>query len=209
MMERKHTVVYFLTAIALVAFGIILFMIPSGSILYADDGEGVFIYETIKTPLIAYAACLLGFLAIITVLQEIIEASLWFSAGTLIVVACLIGYWFGINTLIGVVASLVFGGWFLVAGIRSLIASWYDYEPWLNIVAAICRGTACAALFSYIPVWLQIPASYPSKWDLFTFSQIMADPNTANVCLIAGALSIAAAIGMAVEAILWIKTLDE
>lgn len=208
MMERKHTTVFFLTAITLLAFGIILFMIPGGSILTAD-GDGNFIYSTLRIPLIAYGTCLLGFLGIITVLREIIEPSLWFSVGALLLIAGLVGYLIGITALIGVIASFVFGGWFLLAGIRSLIASWYDYEPWLNITVTLCRVAAGAALFSYIPVWLQIPTAPSSKWDLYTFEQIMAEPATQQVCLIAGALSIAAAIGVAVEAFLWIKTLDD
>lgn len=207
-MERKHTVVYFLTAIALLAFGIILFMIPSGNIL-AADGDGNFIYPTLRIPLIAYGACILGFLGIITILREFIEPSLWFSVGTLFAVAALLCYWIGITSVLGLLFSLAFGGWFLLAGIRSLIASWYDYEPWMNIVVAICRVAASAALFSYIAVWLQIPTAQSSKWDLYTFEQILTEPATQSVCFLAGALSIAAAVGVVVEAVLWIKTLED
>lgn len=208
MMERKHTAVFFLTAIALLAFGIILFMIPGGSILTADD-NGDFIYDTLRIPLIAYGACILGFLGIITLLRDIIEPSLWFSVGALLFIAGLIGYFLNMMMFIGLLVSLAFGGWFLLAGIRSLIASWYDYEPWLNILVAVCRVAASVAIFSYAIVWLAIPTTMSSPYDPYTFEQIMADPATQEVCIIAGALSIAAAIGVAIEAILWIKTLDE
>ena len=139
MMQRKHTVVYFLTAIALFAFGAILFMIPGEMILQADEVTGDFIYSTLRIPLIAYGACILGFLGIITLLREFIEPSLWFSVGALFAGAALIWYWIGITSVLGLVFSVVFGGWFLIASIRSLIASWYDYEPWMNVTVAICR----------------------------------------------------------------------
>ena len=207
-MERKHTAVYFLTAIALIAFAVVIFGISNGTVLTAYD-DGDFNYSTLLTPLLAYGACLLGFLGIITLLCETIEPSLWFSVGCLFVVAALISYLLGLTMLLGILFSLAFGGWFLLAGIRSLVASWYDYEPWLNLTVAVCRVAAGAALLSYILLWSAIPTTPTSKYDLQSFAEIMADPGLHSVCTLSAVLSIVAAVAIAVEAVLWIKTLDD
>lgn len=207
-MEKKHTVVYFLTSAALIAFAVILFGIPSGNILTAYE-DGTFNYSTLLKPLLAYGACILGFLGIITLLQEMIEASLWFSAGALLLIIGLVSYFLNMMALVGFLVSLVFGGWFLIAGIRSLISSWYDYEPWLNIAVTLCRVAAAAAILSYIFVWLTIPTTVSSSYDLLTFEQMMADPAVHSACTLSGILSIVAAIGVAIEGVLWLVTLED
>ena len=196
-MERRHTIVHFLAAAALIAFAVVLFCVAGGSISMArpQNPDGSFDYSPLFALMIPFALCIISFAGLITVLQEG-EFTAWLSSTGVIILLAFIGFIFDAVPAFAIILGGLYAVWWTVAGVRSLISSWGYDGFWASAIMALARLLLAAALVSFVFVWTSTPT------DIGAPNVMTAD--AISTCIWSGVISIAAAIGMIAEAVLWI-----
>lgn len=200
-MEKRYTIVHFLAAAALIAFAVVLFCVAGGSISMArlQNPDGSFDYGPIFALLIPFCLCIISFAGLITILQEG-EFTAWLSSAGVIIVIGFVGLLFNMAPFAGVVLAGLYAIWWSIAGIRTVIATWGDDGYWASAIMAIGRLLLAAALVSFVFAWITIPTEIGAVNEMTS--------TAVTSCIVSGALSIAAAVGLVAETLVWIAYCD-
>ena len=199
LMEKKHTIVHFLAAAALVAFAVALFNIASG-VATTDrfpNPDGSYDYGPVLAIFIPFDLCIIAFAGLITVLHGG-EFGAWLGSVGAIVVISLIAYFLNMMSIAAVLIGGVYSIWWGISAVRNLAEHW-DSFYWENKLLAVCRVLIAIALVLSVCVWFVLPVEFDVVQDM---SQAMP------ICGWAGGFAIAAAVALAIEGLLWIKYAD-
>lgn len=195
-MEKKKTIVHFLTAAAFVVFALALFKISSGE-ANTDrfpNPDGSYDYSSVLKLYIPFNICIVMLAAMITALQDG-EFGAWLGALGAIAVIAVVGCFLDLMGIAAVLVGGVYVIWWGIVAVKTLAAHW-DSFYWENKVLAIVRTLLAASLVLFVIVWMSLPLEFDVVQDM---SQVMP------ICGWAGGLAIATAVGLVVEGALWIK----
>lgn len=201
-MERKHTTFFFLTAIPLVWFGIVLLMLANGGILQpsAERPEFLDFHASVPMYLIPYGLICLGLFTIIMRFVDDPEPLYLLAGYGLIIGGLPLSYLIGfpglLACLFAVYGAICFGG----MTVSSLIHAWDDYNVGTALLITLLHAVVTAALVLFVVVWANIPSTYASAPAI---SEALVP-----VYQTAGYLSIAAGVALAGEGVIWYCTLD-
>lgn len=198
-MEKKHTLVHFLTAAALVYFAVALLNIANGTATTDrfPNPDGSYDYSSVLALYIPFNLCIIGLAGLITVLQEG-EFGAWLGAVGVIVLISLVGVFLNLMQGAAFLVGGIYAVWWSISAIRNLAAHW-DSFYWENKLLALCRILIAAALVLFVIAWMALPMEFDVVQDM---SQAMP------ICGWAGGLAIAAAVALVVEGFLWIRYCD-
>jgi hypothetical protein len=166
-MTRGKTVVHFLTAGCFIFLAIMLFRLANGKIDLApyirpEGGQRYKGFAALAWPLALTILCLAG---MITTLNDGLFSE-WAPAAGVILLLMLGGYWFGMARGVMMLVAGIYFIWWAIAGIKSLIASWYDLEIWQNMILAIARILIAATLLLVVITLFYLPMVHADSYVL-------------------------------------------
>lgn len=201
-MTKGKTVVHFLAAGCFVFLAIMLFRLANGKIDLApvvlEGGAQRYKgFAALAWPLTMTILCLAG---LITTLNDGLFSE-WAPAAGVILLLQVGGYWFGMSRGMMILVTGIYFIWWAIAGIKSLIASWYDLYIWQNLILAIARILIAATLFLVAVTLMNLPMVHDTNGYVLT--------ETALDCAKwAGIASIAAGGFVFFEGVLWARYCD-
>ena len=195
-MDRKKTIVHFLTAIAFVIFAIQMFQIASGTATTDrfPNPDGSYDYSSVLALYAPFLLCIVALAGLIVALQDG-EWGAWLGSLGAIAIIALGGYFLDMMNVAAVLIGGVYTIWWAIVAFKTLAYHW-DSFYWENKVLAVVRLLIAVALASFVLVWLTLPLEFDIVQDM---------SQTIPFCACGGALAIAAAVGLAIEGILWIR----
>ena len=195
-MEKRKTIVHFLTAIAFVIFALQLFKIANGEATTDRflQSDGSYDYTPILNLYAPFLLCIVGLAGLIVTLQDG-EFMAWLGSLGAIALIAFGGYLFNGMDIAGILIGGVYTIWWGIVAIRSLAYHW-DSFYWENKVLVVTRILTAVALGLFVVMWSNLPTAFDIVQDM---TKVMP------ICAWAGGLAIASAVGLAVEGILWIR----
>ncbi|MBQ9103627.1 MAG: hypothetical protein IJY57_00890 [Clostridia bacterium] len=187
-MTKAKTLVHFLTAIALIIFGVVLFKIKSGdiSMVKTQNADGSFDYSGLIKLVLTFSLCVLGFAGLITVLNDG-EWGAWLGSAGVIVGVGAVGVLFDIAIITGTAIAGLYFVWWIIASVRCLRATWGGYTE--DKIMAVCRFILALAMGTFVLVFMTLPDT----------------AEVSGVYTLAGIASIVGAVAVAIEGIVWRK----
>ena len=198
-MEKKHTLIYFIGAIAFIVFGILLFKVANETMLLEKtlQEDGSYEQNELLLMVAVFSVCILCLAGLIVVLNEG-EFSAWLSSAAVIVGVNFVGFFIGISSIASTAIAGLYGIWWLIAALRSVISTWGENEYWESTVMAIGRVVVALTLISFVLIWM---SSFMTPAD-------EAWATNAMIYKISGIMSIVSGAALAFEGFLWYKYLD-
>lgn len=202
-MERKHTAFFFLTAIPLVWFGVVLLMLANGGILQslAERPDFLDYKACVPTYLLPFGLICLGLYTIITRFLDDPEPLYILAGYGLIVVGFPLTYFIGFPGALACLFAACGALAYIGITLTSLVRAWDEYNVGLALLSTLLRAVVAAALVLSVFVWATVPSTYASAPEISeAFMPIYQ---------VAGYLSIAAGLALAGDGIIWCYTLDD
>lgn len=194
-MEKKKTIVLIICAVLMAIFAVGLIKIANGTATTdrLRKENGGYDYGNVLRLFIPFILMIMTLSGIIVILQD--DGFLpWISSVGAIFVVNLVGFIFNFMHVTAIITGGLYAIFWTVSAIRNLSALWYDY--WETKLFAICRILLAAALIMFVIVWVRLPVDMGVVQDM---SSVKA------LCGWAGGVGIASAVGLVIEAFLWIR----
>ena len=166
-MTKSKTIVHFLTAGCFIFLAITLFRLGRGDISLEPyiKPDGAMRYKgfaALAWPVTMTILCLAG---LITTLNDGLFMD-WAKAAGVILLISVVRYWFGASRTAMILSTGLYFIWWAIAGIKSLIASWYDLEIWQNTILAFARIAIAATLFCTVTTLINLPTVISNDYTL-------------------------------------------
>ena len=194
-MEKKKTIVLIICAVLMAIFAVGLIKIANGTATTdrLRKENGGYDYGNVLRLFIPYILMHFMLSGIIVILLE--ESFLvWLSSVGAMFVINLVGFIFNFMHITSIIIGGLYAIFWTVSAIRNLSALWDEYLEAKLIT--LCRILLAAALILFVIVWVRLPVDMGVVQDM---SSVKA------LCGWAGGVGIASAVGLVIEAFLWIR----
>ena len=196
-MEKKHTIVHFLTAIALVILAINLFKVASGetSVVWVKQPDGAYTQDGLLSLVIPFTIIILCLAGLIVILNEG-EFLEWLPAAGVIVGIMFFTTLFGFSLLGVVVVGGLYFIWWAIATFKSLKYAFFEDDYWESKLMSACRIPIVVFLALFVIAYGSFPAGAIREFDITPY---------VSICNWAAIVALIAAVCTVVEAIMWIR----
>jgi len=194
-MEKKKTIVLIICAVLMAIFAVGLIKIANGTATTdrLRKENGGYDYGNVLRLFIPYILMHFMLSGIIVILLE--ESFLvWLSSVGAMFVINLVGFIFNFMHITSIIIGGLYAIFWTVSAIRNLSALWDEY--WEAKLITLCRILLAAALILFVIVWVQLPVDMGVVQDMSSVK---------SICGWAGGVGIASAVGLVIEAFLWIR----
>ena len=199
-MEKKHTLVHFLTAVALVVFAINMFKIASGetTVVWIKQADGSYSQDGLLSLIIPFTLVILGLAGMIVILNEG-EFLEWLPSAGIIVGIMFFTTLFGFSLLGVVIVGGLYCVWWGIATFKTLRVAFCEDDYWENKLMSALRIPTVAFLALFLIAYGSFPAGAIREFDITPY---------VSICNWSAIIAIVAAVCLVVEAIMWIRYCD-